>query len=292
MFANLVAIIAPTLLVAGLGYGWARLGYGFERDFVTRIVFNVGAPCLIFSALSAPPGGAVALGNMGLAAGCAYAAFLTLAWGVTRIARLNPATYLPPLAFPNTGNMGLPLCLFAFGETGLAYAIAFFVTGTALQFTLGVAVSSGRLGLENLVRAPVLYATAAALALIALGVSPPRWLLNTTRLVGNLAIPLMLITLGVSLARLRVSSFGRSLAFAVMRLAGGFAIGLGVVHLLGLHGAERGVVIIEASMPAAVLNYLLASRYQHQPEEVAGIILLSTVLSFLTLPLLLGIALD
>lgn len=291
MFADLAAIIAPTVLVAGLGYGWARLGYPFEHGFVTRIAFNVGAPSLIFAALSAPPGGSLDLGSMAIAAGLAYVAFLALAWAVTRMARLDPAIYLPPLAFPNTGNMGLPLSLFAFGETGLAYGIAFFVTGTVLQFTVGVAVSSGRLGLKDLVRAPVLYATAAAVVLLVLGITPPRWLLNTTRLVGDLTIPLMLLTLGVSLARLQVSSFGRSAAFAVLRLASGVAIGIGVAHLLGLEGAARGVTIIEATMPAAVLNYLLASRYQRQPEEVAGIILLSTLLSFLTLPALLSLAL-
>jgi predicted permease len=97
----------------------------------------------------------------------------------------------------------------------------------------------------------------------------------------------MLITLGISLARLKVASVPRSLALSALRLVMGFAIGLALAAALGLDGATRGVLIVQLSMPVAVFNYLFAQRYKTAPEEVAGMVVMSTALSFASLPLLL-----
>jgi len=96
----------------------------------------------------------------------------------------------------------------------------------------------------------------------------------------------MLITLGTSLAELRITTLGRSTALALLRLTMGFAVGVGVAHGLGLEGVARGVVIVECAMPAAVFNYLFAHSYNRRPAEVAGVVVISTALSFATLPAL------
>jgi hypothetical protein len=119
------------------------------------------------------------------------------------------------------------------------------------------------------------------------GTTPPKWIDTTTELLGGIVIPMMLITLGISLARLGVKSIPRSLGLSVLRLAMGFAVGIGVGAALGLEGTAREVLIVQSSMPVAVFNYLFALRYNTAPEEVAGMVLISTVLSFVTLPLLL-----
>ena len=133
----------------------------------------------------------------------------------------------------------------------------------------------------------MIYAVALALALRALGLEPPRWAANTARLLGDCAVPLMLLSLGVTLAGLRPGGLGRAAAMSAVRIGLGFAVGLLVARVLGLEGASRGVVVLESAMPVAVFNYLWAVRYGNAPEEVAGMVLGSTVLSFLTLPLLL-----
>ena len=129
-----------------------------------------------------------------------------------------------------------------------------------------------------------MWATVIALILVTGDFALPAWLANSTRLLGDLTIPLMLLTLGVSLARLKVTEWKHSLAFSVVRVVGGFAIGLLVAEAFALEGVERGVLILQSSMPVAVFNYLLALRYQREPGEVAGMVLLSTVLAFMLLP--------
>jgi predicted permease len=198
------------------------------------------------------------------------------------------STYLPSLVFANNGNMGLPLCLFAFGEQGLALAIAFFVVGAVLMFTVGVGLAAGEVSPRMLLRTPLLWAVGIALALLAFSVELPRWISNTVHLAGAFTIPLMLITLGVSLAHLKVSSLKTSLIFSVLRLGMGFSVGWSVALALGLEGVALGVVVIESALPVAVFNYLWAVRYNNHPEEVAGMVLLSTTLAFFALPFMLS----
>ena len=119
------------------------------------------------------------------------------------------------------------------------------------------------------------------------GTKPPQWLSNTTQILGGVAIPMMLISLGVAMARLKIAGFGRALFLSVLRIGGGFAIGLAIAEIAGLHGAARGVLLMQSAMPVAVNNYLLAQRFNRNPSEVAGTVVVSTALSFATLPLLL-----
>jgi hypothetical protein len=288
MFAELLPVLAPVFIAAGVGYGWARAGMAFDTDFVTRLVMLVGAPCLIFSALTRQP---PALDDIGwqAAAGTISAAICgivgALALKAVRVRGVGP--YLPAIMFPNTGNMGLPICYFAFGDEGLALAIAYSATVTLGHFSVGVALASGRMSLSGLFGTPAIYAALAALGLIAAGIDPPEWVANTTRLLGDLTIPLALIALGVSLARLKVVGLGRSLGVALLRLGPGLAAGVLLARLLGLEGVAAGVTILQSAMPAAVFNYLFAARYGGPSEEVAGAVVLSTVISFATLPVLL-----
>jgi hypothetical protein len=276
--------MAPTLIGAGLGYAWARKGLDYPVEFVTRAVMNIGAPCLIVSSFNKA---GIEIERMAEIAGAAVLVLLVmLAFGsvLIRTMHLHATTFLPPLLFGNIGNMGLPLCLFAFGENGLALGLTIFLAIYALQMSLGIMLVAGRGNFSELLKQPVLWATALAVFLVSSGQSLPAWLDNTASLLGGFTIPLMLITLGVSLANLKVTEWKHSLLFSVIRVIGGFGLGLIVAHLFGLEGVERGVLILQSSMPVAVFNYLLALRYQREPGEVAGMVVLSTVLAFILLP--------
>jgi predicted permease len=287
LLADLVAVIAPVFLIAALGYGWARAGLPYDGAFITTFMINVATPCLVFATLSRMRFAPGALATMSLAAfGCMALAALAAVPPLLAF-RLPLRVYLPALSFPNAGNMGMPLCLFAFGELGLGLAVAFFATLAVLQFTLGPEIAAGRADPKQVLRTPVLYAVAVTLAFRAAGLEMPRWLANTTTLLGDCAVPLMLLSLGVALSRLRLVGIRRAMAVSALRLGLGFAAGLVVAWILRLEGVTRGVVLLESSMPVAVFNYLWAVRYGNAPEEVAAIVLGSTVLSFLTLPLLL-----
>jgi predicted permease len=134
---------------------------------------------------------------------------------------------------------------------------------------------------------PILYAIALSLLLLWFDVRLPELLQNPIVLIGGMTIPLMLITLGVSLVRLQITAWRKALFYSACRVAGGLLAGLLVVWLLELEGIVRGVVLLQASMPVAVFNYLFAVRYQRQPEAIAGLVVTSTLLSFVTLPLML-----
>ena len=285
---EIASILAPVFLCAALGWGWVRSGRAYDRDLLSQLISDIGAPCLIFSRLTDVVVDPASMARMGGIAVLAMAFFGVAGGLVLRAARLPMNTFLAPVTFGNAGNMGLPLCLFAFGEPGLALGICYFAVSALLQFTVGVWIWTARVSFAELLRTPVAWAITAAVLVLWTGAGVPVWLQNATDLLGGFAIPLMLITLGVSLADLRVTTLGRTFGLSVFRLALGFGGGLLLAHLFELDGIARGVLILQCSMPPAVFNYLFASRYQRSPEEVAGIVVVCTLLSFATLPFLLG----
>ena len=289
MITEIFAIMAPVLVCAAIGFFWARQGYGFDPEFVSRLVLNVGAPALMLSVLSSVEIDAVAFSHTALA--CVLVALCMALLGVlvTRARGQDVRAYLASFVFPNVGNMGLPVCMLAFGQEGLALALAFFMVLSVAHFPAGILLAGGKRagGLKALWRMPILYAIALALLLLWQGWQLPAPVANSVRLIGGMTIPLMLITLGVSLQRLRVHQWRQALFYSALRIGGGLVAGLGVCALLGLEGTERGVVLIQASMPVAVFNYLFAERFGREPEAVAGMVVMSTLMSFATVPALL-----
>jgi predicted permease len=291
VYSQLVPIIAPVLVGVLVGFGWQRLRLPFDRDFLTQIVMFVGVPCLILDGivgLTTPPGTFLTM--------VGYAMVVLAACGVVGAAALRVLgqplrSYLPPIAFGNSGNLGLPLCLFAFGSEGLGLAIGFYLVGSVTQFLIGPLFQGRQPVWRTLLATPVNYAAVIGLTLLATGTRLPLWVGNSIGLLAGMAIPLMLVALGHALGSFGVQRLPVAAGIAAGRLGLGFAAGYGLTVVLGLEGTARGVVIIESAMPVAVFNYLLAARYDRHPGDVAGAILLSTLLSFATLPLLLLVAL-
>lgn len=284
---QLSAIVLPVFMTAGIGLAWAKTGTPFDARLVTSLVYNIGAPALILATFGKVTISPAALGEMALAAILCYASFAAIGTAVLKAARLPLADYLPSLIFPLTGSMGLPVCYFAFGDAGLAFALVYFTLGTVGTFTVGAAIAAGRMTLGHLFKTPAIYAVVVAVAMVMTETKAPAWFLNTTTLLGGVVIPAQLIALGVSLASLRVASMTRSVALSVLRLAMGFAIGWAIGAALDLEPLARAIVLLQSAMPVAVSNYLFAQLYDRQPVEVAGMVLISTALSFATLPLLL-----
>lgn len=297
MIAELLTIAAPVFICAGVGFIWARLGVHYDSAFVTRIVMFIGMPCLVVSGLSkVSVDSAILFDVMGIALAI-IASLIVIVWLILKWRGHSAAVYMPSMVFVNSGNMGIPLAFMAFGDDGLALALCYFIAQATLHVTLGIAIVNGNSGtllsrITDLFKQPLPYAAAIGFSLIMTDTELPRWLSATVEMLGNMAIPLMLVTLGISLASLSGGDWQRSLFYSCIRLGVGFCLGLAFVTLLELDGVIRGVVLIQATMPAAVLNYLLALRYERQPTEVAGIVVTSTALSFLTLPLLLAFAID
>jgi predicted permease len=286
LIAELSAVVLPVLIVAGIGFAWVRFGRRFDGAFLTDLVSNVGAPCLVAHSLISLDVAPATMMRMGMAVVVCLALFGALGLATLRIYRLSPNSFLPALMFPNTGNMGLPLSLFAFGSEGLALAVVYFACTATLQFTLGISLAAGSLSLHRVVRTPAIYAVVASVAVLIAGVEVPRWIDNTMGILGGLTIPLMLLTLGVSLAQLRVSAMGRNAVLALVRMLGGFVVSLAVADIFDLPKVAAGVLIIQSTMPVAVFNFLFAKQYGRAFSDVAAMVVISTIFSFVTLPFL------
>lgn len=284
---DLFAIIAPVFACAIIGVVWTRSGRAFETAFVTSLITTIGTPCLVFATLSQASVTPAAFGQIALATILCLICFGLIGALVLRLSNLPFHTFLPALMFPNGGNMGMSLAFFAFGNEGLALAVSVFAIFSVTNFTVGQSIVAGRGQIGQVLRTPLIYAVLAGLVFMLLGIHLPKWAANTVNLVAGMTMPLMLITLGISLGKLRVVALGRGLALSILRLVMGLGVGLAIVWLMGLTGTARSVMIMQASMPVAIFNYLFAQHYGREAEDVASMVVISTILSFATLPLLL-----
>lgn len=288
---QLAAIILPVLVVPAIGFIWAKSGNTFDNRFITQLVTNIGTPALTADALTRIHMETSTLLEMaGLTVLC-FLGFALLGVIVLRVMGLANHSYLPALMFPNTGNMGLPLALFAFGDEGLAFAVVFFAISITAQFTIGMSLAAGSFSIGRLLRMPMIYAIIAALFVLATGTEVPPYIGNTLQLLGGLTIPLMLLALGVSLAQLRVTRLPRNLFLSLVRLVGGASIGFLVGYFSGASDLAIGVLMIQSTMPVAVFNYLFAQYYNREPADIASMVVITTALSFVTLPVLLYLVL-
>lgn len=258
---------------------------------VGALALNLGMPCLVFSSLTRlnvnPPAFAEMVGAYAIVMIC----FLIIGLLAIKILKVPAHTYLPIFTSSNTGNMGLPLCLFAFGSEGLAFGICIFILSSIYSFTAGWSIYAGRLAADVFYNNPLIYAVGLALAFILSDTAPPAWLANTTELIGGLAIPLMLVSLGVAIADMRVRGTSKIIIICGIKLVTGFVVGYAVANIWGMEGAARGVLMIGAAMPVAVHNYMFAQRFSRNSDDTAGMIVISTILSLATLPLLMFFAL-
>ncbi|QDC07728.1 AEC family transporter [Oceanicola sp. D3] len=282
-------IVAPVFILAAIGFVWVKLGQDYPMRFITRLVMTLAIPCLIFGALMKTEIDPQALTAVSLAAIAAYLTVIAVFYLVAFILKLDRRTYLAPLIFGNTGNLGLPLALFAFGEEGLGFAVVIFAIMAMLSFTFGIwLVSGGGNPLKSL-KEPVVVGTAAGALFLWQGWQTPVWITNTIDLIAQVAIPLMLITLGVAVARLKPGDLGRSFWLSLLKatLCAGIAVGAG--WAFGLTGTAFAVLVLQLITPIAVTNYLLAERFGADSTAVAGLVVASTLLSVAALPLALAL---
>lgn len=292
MLAELSGVLLPVFAIASLGYGWRKAGIPFEREFVTRLVLNIAGPCLIVDSLSNLTLPKEVVARMAAGGVAMFVTAVVVCLIIVKLARLPVRTFVPALAIGNTGNLGLSVCFFAFGQEGLGLAVAVFVANSIGQFTLTPMLQSGNSPWKTLVTTPVIYGAVIGTALHLTGYEMPGWIADTVGLLGSLLIPMMLLALGNTLGGFKVARLPFASFWGLVRLAIGLGIAIAIAEILGLEGVPRGVLILQGAMPAAMFSYLFAARYGRQPDDVAGIVLMSTLFSVLTLPFVVAYALS
>ncbi|MDA8584854.1 AEC family transporter [Rhodobacteraceae bacterium] len=290
MISDILNIIAPVFVVAGIGFFLEYKGIGFQSETLGRLAMLIGTPALVFSSLTN-----TTLPDESLARiiGISITAVLVggaLAGMALFLLRQPWRTFLSALSLPNAGNAGLPLVFLAFAEPGLTIGAAFFFMIALVQYTVVPAIMTGDPGLRKLMREPLIWAILAVGFFRITDLPIPNVIANTTALLGGIMIPIMLILLGGALSRLKVSDIKSSVLLAFVRLTVGVVTGLTMVTIFNLKGVEAGAIFLLCAMPSALITYVIAAHYGRSPERVAGVVVSSTVLNFACLPLLISAA--
>ncbi|WP_299650304.1 AEC family transporter [uncultured Tateyamaria sp.] len=288
---TVLQIVAPVFLLAGIGFAWVKAGLEYRIQFVTQLAMTLSLPCLIFVSLMRTEIDPAALGALSVASVVAYAAVTLVMLALVRLARLNTRTYAAPLIFGNTGNLGLPLALFAFGDIGLSYAIIVFAIMALWSYTYGIWLVAGAGAFGKVLREPLVWGTVLGALFLWRGWQTPIFLTNALDLVGQMAIPMMLITLGVAVARLSAKGLAQAAVLSALKLSLCVGIAWVVGRYFNLDPTAFGVLVLQVATPVAVTSYLLAEKYGAQPDKVAGLVVASTLMSVAALPVILAFVL-
>ena len=290
LIARIADVIIPVFLIVAVGYAYARRQAPDMGTF-NRIALDVLAPVLVYSALASRDfviaehitllvGGAVIILGGGL-----------LAWPLARAFGAQARTLGPVVMFNNCGNMGLPLALLAFGPAHFGAAVALFSVSNLLHFSIGARITSRAARTRDLLTSPLMIATALGFISALTDVRPPDVMLAGLKLLGDALLPMMLFALGVRLTALTRDGLAVGLLGALARPLLGLVIALPLAWALGLEGAARGQLLLFAALPPAVMQFMLADRYQQEPDKVGAMIMLGNALAVVFVPLALALAL-
>ena len=287
LYLKLIDVIVPVFFVIGIGYYLGKKNPDINTDFITTFAGNVGTPAMIFYTITTTGVTLSVFTEFFIYALVIIAGFSLVGILFLFILKKDFISELPPLILPNTGNMGIPICLFAYGTAGLGVASAIASVVILLHFTLGVLLAKKSFSLEILIKNVPVYGIVVSVIFLYFEWDVPGYLENTTFLLTYATIFLVLMSLGIALSRLKVVSWTHASILGAVRVIIGPLIGFGLIKIFNLDGFAAGVLLIQSCMPSAVLTYLVGSMYSEKKvvDNVASVIVASTVMSFITIPI-------
>ena len=287
LYLKLIDVIAPVFFVIGIGYYLGKKNPEINTDFITTFAGNVGTPGMIFYTITTTGVTLSVFTEYFIYALIIIGGFSLVGIIFLLLLKKDFISELPPLILPNTGNMGIPICLFAYGTAGLGVASAIASVIILLHFTLGVLLAKKSFSFEILIKNMPIYGIIVSVIFLYFEWDVPGYLENTTFLLTYATIFLVLMSLGIALSRLKVVSWTHASILGAVRVIIGPLIGFGLIKFLNLNGFAAGVLLIQSCMPSAVLTYLVGSMYSEQKvvDSVASVIVTSTVMSFITIPI-------
>jgi len=283
---EVIGVIAPFFLVLAAGFGYARR-FPTNLDDANLLNLRVFTPALVFSGLTSAPIDFSRMGMLVLVVAVVMVGSGLLSWQAARFFKLPRRVFTACMVFTNTGNMGMPLALLAFGEKGFQLAVLVFVTVNLLHFSLGLAMYSGQWRLRKIIGSPNVIACFLALACNYWSISLPKSLDFSIDLLGQVCIPLMIFSLGVRLAGVDLSHWKTGLVGAVVCPASGLLAALVCVWLIPMPPQYQQSLLLFAALPPAAINLLMAERYRNHPEVTASLVFVGNIASLVVMPLVL-----
>tara|TARA_B110000211_G_scaffold15466_1_gene16129 strand:+ start:657 stop:1556 length:900 start_codon:yes stop_codon:yes gene_type:complete len=287
LYLKLIDVIIPVFFVIGIGYYLGKKNPQINIDFITTFAGNIGTPAMIFYTITTTGVTLSIFTEYFIYALVIIGGFSIVGILFLLILKKDFISELPPLILPNTGNMGIPICLFAYGKAGLGVASAIASVVILLHFTLGVLLAKKSFSFKILIKNMPIYGIIVSIIFLYYELDVPGYLENTTFLLTYATIFLVLMSLGIALSRLKVVSWIHASILGAVRVIIGPVIGFLLIKFLNLEGYAAGVLLIQSCMPSAVLTYLVGSMYSDKKvvDSIASVIVTSTLMSFITIPI-------
>lgn len=294
IYFKLIEVLFPVFFVVGIGYYLGKKKPDFDNSFITTFASNVGTPAMVIYSITST--------GITFEQYTTYFIYYLIAiagFGLTGIIILyllktkDIIREIPVFLLPNNGNMGIPICLFAYGSQGLGIAASISSLIILLHFTLGVFLADRKFDFNILIKNPPFYAIIFSVTFIYFDLEMPKAIINLTELLTYTAIVLILMSLGIALTKLKIFSFTNSIIASIGRVIIGPIIGFLIIIFFDLSGFGAGVILIQSAMPSAILNYLIGSMYSPREivDNIASTIVVSTLMSFITVPIVVFFAL-
>lgn len=279
--------LLPILIIAGGGYLLTRI-YHLSQDTLVKVIVDFLMPMLIFHALySSDIRGAMVLDLAGVTS-FIVAGLLLLAYLYSKLAGIDADQFVPPVIFMNSGFLGIPLMKLWGGLAAMNLIVIYDQIQTVYIFSLGILIITGGFnlkGFRQMMKSPILWAIFLGFAFRFLNIPVPSPLLITLEFGGNAAPPLAALALGVSLGETELHFNRHLVAALLLRFCAGFMLGLAGAEIFGLEGTSRTVVIVASSLPTAVFTSVLPLRYGKKADFAGTMVVVSTVLGIIAIPL-------
>lgn len=289
MFEQVVNILFPVIALVGVGF---MIGRWQKPNFrpINRINMDAFVPALVFSSLATMP---LDTQQLPLIAASLVAVLIPalLMIPICLMMKINYKAWAPLHMFRNSGNLAIPLFTYTFGESALGSAVLLFVVSACLHISLGLALLSKGNPFKQIISTPLFIAAAIAMTLNVLGITVWKPLYEATSLLGQAAVPVMLISLGSQMINLKLSGFKVGVISSLLSLATGAVSFLLIYYFIPLPTMQLQMMVLFTMLPPAVMNYLFAERFNIEPTNVASMVLFGNFFCLITLPILLTVAL-
>lgn len=282
--------VFPLFVIVLCGYLYGRR-HRPDIEFANRANMDLFIPALIFHSMATQTFPLSQYQDLAIGAVAVILGSGLLLYPVVRLFKLNLKTFLPPMMFNNTGNMGIPLLVLAFGEAALPAAVILFIVENTLHMSVGALMLNRNTHLLQLLKMPMIIATIAGIGWSIGGWHLPKAIELPVQMLGQISIPLMLFTLGIRIVDVGLKSWRQGVLGAVLCPLSGVLIAAALQPWLQLSAQQYAMLLVYGALPPAVLNYMMAERYQQEPQQVASIVLMGNIGSLLFIPLVLFFAL-
>jgi len=278
------SIVAPLFLIVAVGYiygGWVNP----EMGITNRLIMDVFMPALIFHVmvqenfypaqyLTLMVGGVLLMAGSGV---LAYVLAKSVGWA--------PRSFVPPAMFSNWANLGIPLYVMALGQQALDGGVMLVVAGNILCFTVGTYLYSGQVSMTQVLKTPIIIAVILGLFINSINLPVPEFIDIPINMLGQVAIPLMLFSLGVRLTKVSLNDNVIGSVMAVFCPVVGIGLALLIVRVLPLSELHANILILFGVLPPAVINFMLAEQYGNDPEKIASMVIIGNLVSIITIPI-------